>query len=448
MKTAMFAALATVLGCTAPLATSVQGGGPPLPESGVLRQKLPAPAKSVTIAGGGRYLVFHLAKLRQLAVFDLTTAKVAKYLPMGGDDLRIAGGMDCVLVVSNEPRLIQRWDLKTFEKTLTLALDETAPLDAFIMGGAGAGPAMLLTRRGIRFYDPKTLKKISYKQPDNFWMPHPSHPLRAYASLDGLSFAAWAPGISPNGIRLMTLHGNSHTLIGKHTSAGYTIPSPDGTLMLTSKGVFSQELTELNAERFKDLRCLPSLHPAYFIAVKGTGPYYGRKPKEKPVLSVYTTTDRQLLASVPNLGELFGAFSAKLPIDQRIHYSPAQNLLVTLEPTNEEIILRRLSVVDVLKKSGVDYLFAESVPPKRAKAGDTYTYEVAVQSARGKVKVALNTGPEGMKLKRRKLTWKVPVTQKPGPASVIMTLSDASGQEVFHSFNILVENEGAIPEKK
>jgi len=68
--------------------------------------------------------------------------------------------------------------------------------------------------------------------------------------------------------------------------------------------------------------------------------------------------------------------------------------------------------------------------------------------ARGRVKLSLESGPEGMRLKKRKLAWKIPTTHKPGPASVMMTLRDASGQEVFHSFNIQVENEGAIPEKK
>ena len=46
-----------------------------------------------------------------------------------------------------------------------------------------------------------------------------------------------------------------------------------------------------------------------------------------------------------------------------------------------------------------------------------------------------------MKLRRNRLTWKVPANQKPGPASIILTLSDASGQEVFHSYTLKVIND-------
>jgi len=101
-----------------------------------------------------------------------------------------------------------------------------------------------------------------------------------------------------------------------------------------------------------------------------------------------------------------------------------------------------VSLIEAMKEKGIDYLFASSVPPKRVTAGGTYTYEIKILSARRRAKAVLNSGPDGMKLRRNRLTWKVPATHEPGPESVILTLTDSSGQEVFHAFKIQVEGGG------
>ena len=451
MKPAVFALAVLALGCAAPhtgntLIAAQNVKAPEFPESGVLRKKLPAPTTSVTVAGGGRYLVFHLAKQRKLAIFDVTKAKIIEYLPMGGDDLLIAGGMHHLVVVSRDHKMIQRWDLKTFKKGLTLALDEPGQIDQLAMGYASAGPVMLNTRTGLRFYDPQTLKRVSYSEPDNLWGSHPQYPAIIRASADGMAFTAWVPRISPNGIRLLTLEGNKYSLRSQHTSAGYLVPNADGSLVLTSSGVYSQELVKLNKNRFEGLRCLPALHPAYILGVKGVGPYYGQTPKTHPTLSIFTANDRQLLTTIPDLEELTGTYGRSVPLEQRVFFLPTANLLITLPTTNDEIVLRKLSIVEILEKSGIDYLFAESVPPRAIAASETFSYEIATRSARGKVRISLDSGPEGMQLKRNRLTWKVPADFEPGPTSVILTLTDASGQEVFHSFTLKVSNDAARPQ--
>ena len=126
--------------------------------------------------------------------------------------------------------------------------------------------------------------------------------------------------------------------------------------------------------------------------------------------------------------ELSGTFGRSVPLDQRVFFLPTANLLITLPTTNDEIVLRKLSIVDILQKSSIDYLFVESVPARAIATGETFTYDIATRSARGKV-VFLSTAAPNMKLKRNRLTWKVPAE----PTSVILTLTDASGQEVFHS---------------
>lgn len=449
MKPAVFALMALILGCATPPVSHTLVAAPNakainFPEEGILRKKLPAPVTSVTVAGGGRYLALHLAKQRKLAIFDVTQAKITKYLPMGGDDLLIAGGQEHIVVVSRDHKLIQRWDLSNFKKGLTIALDESGVVDQVALGYGSVGPMMLVTRKGVRFYDPRTLKRVSYGEEHNLWASHPQYPVQVRASADGQSFTAWVPRISPNGIRLLSLQGKRFTMRSQHTSAGYLVPSADGTLVLTSSGVYSQELVQLNKERFDGHRCLPALHPAYFVSLAGVGPYYGQTPKKNPVLTIHTTNDRQQLATLPDLEELLGTFGRSVPIDHRVFFLPTANLLITLPTTNDELVLRQVNIVQMLKKSGVDFLFAESTPPRTAQAGKDYSYDVTVQSARGKVRMSLDSGPDGMKLRRNRLTWKVPTNHKPGPASVILTLTDASGQEVFHSYTLQVINDNYI----
>ncbi|MBL67227.1 MAG: hypothetical protein CMO74_02060 [Verrucomicrobiales bacterium] len=421
---------------------------PPLPESGVKKLKLPAPVDAMVAAVGGRYLIFHLGKLRKLAIVDVSKGEIVKYLPMGSDEILFAGGMDKLIVVARDHKIIQRWDLKSFEKELTVALDEPGLVDSLVMGASSAGPLLMLTRNGARFYNPQTLKRESYGQRDNFWASHPQYPMQVRASMDGTAFTGWTPRISPNGIRLLTLTGKTHNLRSQHSSAGYLIPSPDGTMVLTSSGVYSQELARLNPSRFEGLRCLASYHPAYFIGVKGVGPYYGRRPTKNPELSIFTSNDRQLLVTLPDIEELMGAFNGKLPLDQKVHFFPTAELLVTVGETLDELVLRRISVIDVLKKKGIDYLFATSIPSKRVKAGEIYSYTIEIMSGRGKAKVELNDGPEGAKIKKNKLTWRVPADHKAGPVSFILTLSDASGQNVFHTFTVQVENTAEQDVKK
>ena len=52
--------------------------------------QLPSEFSDVTEGGGGRFLIFYLKKLNQLAVFDVSAARIIKYLPLDAEDVAIA----------------------------------------------------------------------------------------------------------------------------------------------------------------------------------------------------------------------------------------------------------------------------------------------------------------------------------------------------------------------
>jgi len=412
-------------------------------------RSLPEPIDDVVAGGAGRYLMFHLRKLRKLAVFDVTQAKITHYLSLNSDDVLYAAGGEKLLLVVRDQSKIQRFDLATLQVELTVPLPEVGQVDGVALGHASAGPALLMTREGPRFLD---LAKLSLADPKkdnrgggNWWRPHPQYPLQVRASADGSTFAAWQPGISPSGIRLLTLEGDDAQYRYEHQSAGVLQPSFDGNLLFTGAGIYSADLKPVSPERFRNLACFPSYHPAYFMAFSGQSRFYSPRGAEKPKLSLYTTGDQRLLVSFTEFTELNDpqaspiSRSGPLSIDKRVHFFPTANLLVNIPATRDQLVLRRLDVAAALEKAGIDYLFVTSLPPATVSRGSTLTYTIAVKSRRGGVRCTLDNGPVGMTLSADgKLQWSVPAGEPVGRQGVIVTIKDAAGQEVLHSFNIAV----------
>jgi hypothetical protein len=130
----------------------------------------------------------------------------------------------------------------------------------------------------------------------------------------------------------------------------------------------------------------------------------------------------------------------KLSIDKRVHFFPTAELLVTIPASRDELVLRRLSVIESAEKTGGDYLFVTSLPPRTAAAGQSYDYVLSVKSKRGGVRCTLDSGPEGMTVSPEgKVHWPVPADETPTHASVVISVSDASGQKLVHTFKVAVQ---------
>jgi S1-C subfamily serine protease len=415
----------------------------PLEQDKVTR-KLPGAVDDVIPAAGGRLLLLHLKKLRKLAVFDAAEARVTQFITLASDDVLAAAGADKLVIIYRDQNLMQRWDLRTLQKELTVPLPAVAQLDSIALGYASAGPLLLMTREGPRFLDVATLKLLNIpNQNDGNWRPHPQYPLVVRASADGTTFAAWEPGLSPAGIRLLTLDGNTARDAYQHESAGLLLPSPDGSLLFTSNGIYSADLKPTAQEGLRGVQCIPAYHPSYFLTVRHGAPDGSRPNRDgsaRSVIAIYTTGDRRLLVTLSDFDELKAdGGNPALTIEKRIHLLPAANLLVTLSDTRDELILRRFSITDVLEKAGIDYLFVASTPSRTAEKGQTWSYRPDVKSKRGGVKVKLESGPEGMKISSDgKIEWPVPPEFATSSAGVILNVSDASGQEVYHTFNLTV----------
>jgi hypothetical protein len=168
-----------------------------------------------------------------------------------------------------------------------------------------------------------------------------------------------------------------------------------------------------------------------------------RSDGSAPRINVYAAADRQKLLSLGEFPELAGRdirwARTGMTLEKCLHLIPAANLIVTLAPSSDELILRRLDVTAAMDKAGIEYLFITSMPPRVAQRGHTYAYPIAVKSKRGGVQYTLDSAPDGMTLSAEgRLEWKVPETAPLRKAGVIVTVKDASGREVYHAFDVAV----------
>jgi hypothetical protein len=114
-------------------------------------------------------------------------------------------------------------------------------------------------------------------------------------------------------------------------------------------------------------------------------------------------------------------------------------VIVVLPTSNDQIVLHKFDVDAALDKSGLDYLFVTSQPPRSVKTGAVFGYKIEVKSKKGPVTYKLDSAPKGMEVsKDGMVTWKVPTDLAEGNQEVILTVRDAAGQEVFHTFALRV----------
>jgi predicted Zn finger-like uncharacterized protein len=418
---------------------------PPALASDRVEVKLPAPADDVCEAGGGRFLVFHLPQPKQLAVFDVSAAKVVKYLPLPADEVRIAGGMNKLFVAFPETTAVARYDLESFEKEVTAPLAVSGKLAHIAFGSASAGPLVVCSGDYIRggkidgLYDPVSFRKFDIDWDKGAGWPTLTPPFLR-VSADGTTYAFHDGfGGEPHALKTMVLTGSRVKGGGvwpAPTSIG--VPGPDGKYLYCAAGVFTpHEMKKVLPKDAGGGSYLPSADPALFLRLE---PGANGKPGR---LTVYTVGDDRPLAQLTGIdgvkSEEVGYGTARDPFhhDKRIHFIPQANLIATVPAGNDRLVLHRFDLDAALQKSGVDYLFVTSRPPA-AVAGAKFEYRIKVKSKKGGVKFKLDAGPDGMTVTPDGLVaWAVPAGFDGSP-SVIITVSDKTGQETFHSFTLPV----------
>jgi S1-C subfamily serine protease len=420
----------------APAAPVVKAAASPVFEGDSKTIQAPGGFEDVVIAAGGRYLLFPMSGLRSVAVFDVTAAAFVKHLPVDTDRMLVAGGASYAMVVDRARGLLHRFSLSTFQRELTTQLQTQGEITGIAMGSASDGPLCVMIRprspgAPYQFIDPRTHKELPLKLEGNVSVSDGGH---VRAAPGGRVFGAWRDNASPTGVQVMTIGGDAVRIRYEHDSASYIQPSDDG-LVYTGMGVLRGDLKT-------------RLLPAYQLTSPSVdGNFYITSAHDQAAdaprqAQVYVAGESTPFLTF-DLGEELFARShsrAEIAADHRLIYIPSAKVLVLAPQGNDRVVVRRFDPVAELTRLGVDYLFVSSRAPLRAIKGREYSYQVTAECKNGPVAYKLDSGPAGMSISQSGLlTWRIPPAFPQQSAPVILTVSDALGQERFHSYLLEIE---------
>jgi hypothetical protein len=253
---------------------------------------------------------------------------------------------------------------------------------------------------------------------------------------------------------VLVLQGTTVATAYEHLAVGPVMPAPDGRVIYTGLGgIFNDRLKAIPRNPAGHPFLLPSADLNYYLSISGLlgpgGPprRLGTQPSTsptKPRCGIHIAGESAPLIMLDPFDEMAperdGWLKTDFTPDKRYHFVPAANLLITIPESDDQLVLRRVDVLELLHKTGIDYLFVTSTPNPTAVRGETYTYQIESRSNRGDLKYMLSSGPEGMTISPSgTLTWEVPANYDGQDlTAVVVSISDASGQETFHSFTLRI----------
>ncbi len=406
--------------------------------------RLPGRIDGLCVGGGGDYLVLRLGGLRKLVIFETREARIARYLPVDEDAL-IAAGMKKLVLLNGKQGILQRYDLASGQRELAV-VSPVPSVQCMATGCASDGPLLVTARDKSRhgydelvFIDVQSLKvtPVDVKgERFGMWIN------RIWASADAAVFGLGALNSSSDAT-VLKLRGPTATIRSNSQSRGYLMPSMDGRILFTSDGLFDDTFQPINRKRQYVSQVgafLPCPYAAYYLGISDSG------RDDIPDVAIYSLTDHQrllILPELPELSEMWDSYSHQggLDWDQRLHVLPDQQRIVTIPSGRDRLLIRKFDLLAELKAADVDYLFVSSIPPSVAAQGEEYRYRLRIESRRGKIQCKLESGPTGMTLSDDAvLSWTPAKTLDDDEFGVIISISDASGQEIFHSFLIRVNS--------
>jgi hypothetical protein len=188
------------------------------------------------------------------------------------------------------------------------------------------------------------------------------------ASTGGEFFSLWKTTGIPAGFMTIYLGADRYRRIHEHTGFGYLKPGPDGHTVFTQYGglrdatakpIGHNDRQENPSMRHSVGRCyLPSTSSAYYLGIGGMA--FGARTGDAEPVAVRDQGRREpfsvtvhraggavvmTLADVPEMVvsiESQDFIKHDFTIDKRFHLIPEADLLITVPPTNDRLVLRKL----------------------------------------------------------------------------------------------------------
>lgn len=411
---------------------------------------LPRGVENVCVGGGGRYLIFHLPKERQLAIFDFTVAKFVKNLDLGDGEIRFTAGADQLIVAKLDSQIIQRYDLSRFEKKEDLPFALKQKVHQILMGSASNGPLVVTTIGEVHFFDPNTMKEIEceWERPrgQNSLFGQGRRPAEVKISANGRVITSWIAGLSPSSIGIHHFEGatlKTTPVDGAVRSGEQVLPGAEGDRIFFSHQMMDEQGNVIGKKGDAYGAAswpVPALQGSYSLLLKQLSNPRDLRRSDLSI-EIRMSENGQVLATIAPIAVVSDLVDWQLGRtvlwDRHLFFAPESHLLVVLPKSMDRLLLVKVNLDEILEKSGIDYHLVTSKPPGEFEPGKTFTYRVTTKTKKGPVKFKLDTAPKGMTVSAEgKIEWKVPVDHAEKEEIVTLVLTDAGGQELFHTFNI------------
>ncbi|HUG70247.1 MAG TPA: serine protease [Pirellulaceae bacterium] len=405
---------------------------------------LPAEVAEVDAGGSGRWLVLRLPATRQLAIFDVVAGKITHEIPFTDDNVKFAAGLSKLIVVLPNRGEIERWDLMTGKRETFAPI----PLDGKILhvGLGCSSDGEMIVNWSVDNPDARPRLQFRYSLIDvqTLQARHPDFRSvylnvdRIWAAANGEAFGVRSAGGSP-GIMALWVLGESvlaHQLPRSQVLDPLAVPAPDGRLFFegyvsrSGKGTVFDHRGERLVTAPDSGFAIPAHHGSYYLGMQ-LGPN-GRG------LAVYEVGDARPILSVP-VGDQISSTEGELPVDQRFHLIPKAHLLVNIPHGKKCVLLYRIAIEEALIDRDNGYLLITSQPPLVVDQGDSFRYQMKVDSTASGVRYYLEERPPGMSISAQGLlSWKVPRDFDATEVNVQVSVHNDGGMKRLHSFDLHV----------
>ena len=275
------------------------------------------------------------------------------------------------------------------------------------------------------------------------------------ASAGGLLYGVWTSNAWPSGFHSLSLRGGALIATNESGPFAHLAPGADNRTIFTGSG------GRLDADGKPQGRVdpapsaaaeltVPSSDPLYYLGIGGLAAALpeARHPVAAPAevtATIHATGDGTRLLTVNGLTEMAGQdrndlfIESDFTVDKRFHLVPAAHLLITIPPSNDRLVLRRLDVEEALGRAG-DFLIVAALPAMAATPGRKLEHQVVARSKKGGLTYAVANGPDGLGVAADgKITWLVPKELAGKDVQAVVSVGDASDREVFLTLKIYVK---------
>jgi WD40 repeat protein len=453
---------------------------PDEPKDASLVRMLDGKIGDVVSGGGGRYLILTLKDARKLAIFDVNAADVVKAIPLRSENVLVAAGAKVLCLTFPDENVIERWDLGSLTpQGDAVPLPIKGRLRGLALGSDSDGPLLVawapetgnpgIDQARFSFLDLANLTVLkvgplttggfqglaSVSPSGGSFLLHPflRERLHIRASAGGGLFAIWQTRASPTGFQTLVVNQGAIRAVYNHNALDPLTPGADGRTIYTSQsGPLDPDGKPVGPSgqpaHSGSVVTIPTADPAFYLAIEVVPPQWPRRLPGPSLVSVsvhLAGKGTRLFTLRRGLDEMSGVSITEptllddFSVEKRFHFVPAANLLITIPPASDRLVLRNVDIGKSLSRIGDDSLVVTSPGALTADGGQSFHHRVEARSRTGALRYAVALGPDGLSVSPEgELRWNVPAESKGRDETVVVSVADGAGAERFHLIRIAV----------